>query len=388
MKHLSLICASALILAGACSEPDPDVRPSGAEEAPVAVGFRLEAAIDTSASVEPMTRATAYVDWLRNKSMALILKKIESRWIVDDTQTIRLDPDSKEDELKLTGDLPPCSFGFEMRPGDYRIVLVVNHEAGTWNTALTPGTVVSDDNDPSIAPPPLLTYYVSNSNINKGYRMLTREVFVAVADFTVPKSGDLHGSGMPPVALDAERRVGKFRLLLKDKNTPQYTFNFQRTAHVFLGIFTSERPFAEGIDALGGMYYSGQGLYELPWCQSTLGDFHVADNGMSYQICHTSATVFSPFIFVDPAQGEQPIEISQIKILGASGGYIYKTDLKFSRTLAASRITGIVFQANDHVYDFSSQLTVGIDEATDEDGVPEDAARLFDPYFEWNAATD
>lgn len=69
---------------------------------------------------------------------------------------------------------------------------------------------------------------------------------------------------MEPVELNAVRRVGKFRFLLKDKPSPQYGLTFQRTAHTFHGVFTSDKPFAEGIDALGGMYYSEPGLYQLP----------------------------------------------------------------------------------------------------------------------------
>lgn len=384
MKNFLVISALTLFLAVGCSKEKPVVRP----ELPVAVHFRMEAAIDTYTSVEPMTRVTAYVCCLWNQCKALILKRNDGRWIVDGTQTILLDAGFGQwDEMQITGNMLPCSFGFEMRPGDYRIVAVINPMAAQWNGTLTPGTVVADEKEPSLRTPPLLTYTVSTHWANAGYRMLTREIFVAVADFTVPKSGDLHGSGMGTVALRAERRVGKFRFLLKDKPSPQYKFTFERTAHTFRGNFTAERPFAEGIDALGGMYYSEEGLRQLPWCMSTLGDYHHANNA-DYQLCQINSTVFSPFLFVDPSQEEQPFEISDISISGASGGFVYRTDRVFSRTLAASKITGIVFQTNDQVIETSPQLTVGIDEATDEKGEPENAARIFDPFFEWNAPTD
>ena len=380
--------ALALFLAGGCSEERPGACPAAAEDRPVAVGFRMEAAIGTDTSVEPMTRATAYVNWLWSDCRALILKKTDSRWIVDGMQTIKLDADTPEShEMKLSGGLPPCSFSFEMRPGDYRIVAVINFISCEWNTALTPGTVVADENDPSLRTPPLMTYSISTHPANTGYRMLMREIFVAVTDFTVPKSGDLHGSGMKAVTLKAERRVGKFRFLLKDKPSPKYGLTFTQTAYTFRGIFTSERPFAEGIDALGGMYYSEPGLYELPWCLTTTGDFHPT-NGTNYLLSQTNSTVFSPFVFADPAQEEQTFGISEIHVAGYSGGPVYRTDRVFSRTLAASRITGIVFQTNDQVDDSSWQLVIGLDEATDETGEPENAAQLFDPFYEWNAATN
>lgn len=162
-----------------------------------------------------------------------------------------------------------------------------------------------------------------------------------MADFPVPKSGDLHSAGVPPVTLRAERRVAKFRVLLKDKPSPVNGFSFDMTAHTVQMLLTSKtEPFAEGIDALGGMYYGDPALYELPCCMSTMGDFH-SSGTERYQMCQTNSTVFSPFVFADPAS-ELPIGILDIDISGASGGYTYKTDQTFARTLAASKISGIV----------------------------------------------
>lgn len=57
-----------------------------------------------------------------------------------------------------------------------------------WNNDLVPGKVVSDETDGSLRTPPLLTYTISTHWMNNGYRQLSREVFVAVADFPVPKA--------------------------------------------------------------------------------------------------------------------------------------------------------------------------------------------------------
>lgn len=254
-----------------------------------------------------------------------------------------------------------------------------------WNNDLVPGKVVSDETDGSLRTPPLLTYTISTHWMNNGYRQLSREVFVAVADFPVPKSGDLHSAGVPPVTLRAERRVAKFRVLLKDKPSPVNGFSFDMTAHTVQMLLTSKtEPFAEGIDALGGMYYGDPALYELPCCMSTMGDFH-SSGTERYQMCQTNSTVFSPFVFADPAS-ELPIGILDIDISGASGGYTYKTDQTFARTLAASKISGIVFETTDTYDDSSSQIRIDVVEATDDAGNPENAAALFDSFFEWNAS--
>lgn len=230
--------------------------------------------------------------------------------------------------------------------------------------------MVADDADDALLTPPLITYPISTHWMNSGYRQLTREVFIAVADFTVPKSGDLHSAGMPAVTLRAERRVAKFRVLLKDKPSPVNAFTFETTAHTVQALFTSQtKPFAEGIDALGNMYYGASGIYELPWCMSTMGDFHTSGAGR-YQMCQTNSTVFSPFLFAGPEAGEIPVKITDIRISGKSGGFSYKTDEVYTRSLACSTIAGIVFEATDIYDDSSSQLLIDVVEAADDAGHP------------------
>ena len=56
------------------------------------------------------------------------------------------------------------------------------------------------------------------------------------------------------------------------------------------------------------------------------------------------------------------------------------------RTLAASKISGIVFETTDTYDDSSSQIRIDVVEATDDAGNPENAAALFDSFFEWNAS--
>lgn len=388
MKKFSILFVSVLLLSGGCSDLEP-VAPSEATEPAVEVGFRLEA-VDTDTSLQPMTRArTSYKEYFYNLARVLILKKSDTRWIVDATHTIQLDANTALwNDLMITDALPPCTFSFELRPGDYRLVAVLNSRAATWNEELIPGKVVADASDPAFRTPPLLTYMFSTHFMNDGYRMLHREVFVAVADFTVPKSSDLHSAGIPAVALRAERRVGKFRVLLRDQLSPVNKFPFDLTPHKVTMVFKSkEKPFAEGIDALGGMYYSEAGLYELPWCLSTIGIFHKSGT-WTYQLCQSNSTVFSPFVFADPAAGDLPFEVSDIRISGSTEGYLYKANEVFARTLAASKITGIVFRTTD-TYGFeSSRPLIDVVEATDEEGNPERADLLFDPFYEWNAMND
>ena len=72
----------AAFLTGGCSEGEPFGHPSAEREKRVEVTFRLEA-VGTDVSLEPMTRATSYTQWFRNTARLLILKKADTRWIVD-----------------------------------------------------------------------------------------------------------------------------------------------------------------------------------------------------------------------------------------------------------------------------------------------------------------
>lgn len=390
MKRLSLFLALTALLLSSCSEDDVSALRTAGETPAVEVRFDL-ASVSTDMSVVPMTRAAAYTNWISSHGRALLLKKLDGRWIVDRTDTVFLDgkPSRWSSTMRLTADrLPAASFSLEMRPGDYRIVVVLNSQSSSWNRDLVPGTVVADENNPSFRTLPLITYFVVGDGFqNKGYRMLNREVFVAAADFTVPKSGDLHSAGMPAIPLRAERRVGKVRMLVKDKPSPVKGYTFMPTPHFFRMIFTAlDKPFAEGIDAMGGMYYSEEGLYRLPWFMSTMG-FHTSGS-WQYQLCQTNSTAFSPFLFIGPEAGDQPFEIAVTSIAGASDGFTYLTDQVFTRTLAASKTTGIVFQTTDVAEMDYSPYLVHVVEATDDQGNTERAEKLFDAFYEWNAESD
>lgn len=386
MKKYILLFAWSALLAGGCSKDAPMIDPSAEPDTEVAVRFRMKTAVETDTTVEPMTRATNYTNWLNNQFKILILKRVDTRWVVDDTQTFLLDPQTgKYSVLKLSVPQLQCSFALELRQGTYRAVAVINFQSGIWNDDLVQGVTVADDDDLALRTPPLLTYKISDHPANTGYRQLYREVFVAVSDFTVPKSGDLHSTEMPPVELNAERCVGKFRVLLKNRPSPVHTANFNDTSHTIRMLFTAkEKPFPEGIDALGGMYYTEGGTWEMKWTMSTTPQFHPSGS-YSYQMCQTNSTVYAPFLFFDPDAGDLPFEISQIRLTGASGGFTYWTDDVFERTLGASKITGIVFQTNDLSGPPDTQTPIGIDEATDDEGQTENAASLFDSFYEWNA---
>lgn len=380
--------AAALLICG-CSRvetPYPDEDP---QEEAVAVEFALGALpdLETDCGVYPMPAATSYRTWISPKYRYVVIKKVGTRWIMEREGSVVLDSTIPSSEkIKLTQGMPPNSFSLELRPGHYRIVAVVN-SSGVWKAPAL-GTVVDDESDETFLTPPLLTYLISKHSSNFGYHAIYGEVFVATQDFDVPKTGDLHSAGVPPVALNAQRRVGKFRLLLKETDPSTKNYPFNTTDHTAHFVFVSQgKPFPNGIDAMGNAYYDPQdSLQELPWCMSTTSTFFTSDtsDALGYLISETHSTVFTPFLFMDPDASDLSFTVQDTYITGASEGYSYKCDGVFLRTLGVNKTTGIVFRATDKSVPDGSQTCVDIVEATDEKGAPENAAKLFGEFFEWN----
>lgn len=389
MKRFIPILSAVLLFAMGCTE-NADAPSAAGPSDVVAVRFEMGADIATDHQVQPMAVTTSYRNWISPVYQLVVLKKVDTRWIVDDVRTEKLA--SGYSELKLTGALPANSFSLELRPGDYRIVAVLNSNSLLWNGEIRAGTLVADSSVEGFVTPPLATYKISTHPFNAGYRQLSREVFVAVSDFAVPKQEDLHGQPMQPIELTAERRVGKFRLLLKNKVVNK--IGFETTQHqAFMTLRSEGHPFVQGIDALGGSYYGTPEVYEMEWTFNLEGIFHSAapnpdPNPYPYQIMQTNATVFSPYLLADPSVEKLDIEIALEHVSGSSGGYDYIVNGTFPRTLSTSRMFGIVLQPDGRTLGNTSQTLVGAVEAVNEKGVKEDAVSLFDPYFEWNALND
>lgn len=392
MKRFISILTVGLLLATGCSEDSETTALQSRPGDAVTVRFGMRARIETDYNVRPMAvLATTYTNWINKHYQAVVIRKIDSRWILDDIVDVSFPGDGSV--IYPTGnDLPQNDFSLELRPGDYRIVVVINSSALSWNKSLKPGTLVADSSDAGFVTPPLATYKVSSHPFNSGYRQLSREIFVAVSDFAVPKQDDLHAQPMQPIELTAERRVGKFRLLLKNKVVNK--IGFETTQHqAFMTLRSEGHPFVQGIDALGGSYYGTPEVYEMEWTFNLEGIFHSAapnpdPNPYPYQIMQTNATVFSPYLLADPSVEKLDIEIALEHVSGSSGGYDYIVNGTFPRTLSTSRMFGIVLQPDGRTLGNTSQTLVGAVEAVNEKGVKEDAVSLFDPYFEWNALND
>lgn len=328
---------------------------------------------------------------LENACHCLVLKKIDSKWYVDDLLQIPLDKSkSLYTTLTVGSDGTIGSIEMTLRPGYYRILVVTNGWGVEWNPALTCGYLVKDETALQNATPYAFTYPVQKDAhyLNYGYRSLAKEIFTGTYEFEISKTGDLHsapinGNGQ----VNLTRKLSRFRILLKDTPSTDGRPNFNlSTAHYVYPVLkaTGDVPFCDGIDCWGDAYYNRESpTYELPMCISTVEKAKVATNGASYQlILPKNSTYPAVFIFTDETKTEGiPYEISIAKILSNSGGPTYYYDGAIQgHILYPNAIDGLVFQTTDQEKEGPGGLpSIKIEQVPEENAVA-----LFPPFYEVN----
>ena len=377
----------------ACQKDEPVApnNPDKLQDGRVKVRFVPQASLDLETEIHPMkgtTRATEIVRIIAyNTYRCLILKKIDSRWVVDTLVRAFLRPPTastyasqEREESSFTGELPDQGFEVQLRPGDYKAVAVVNHRTTELNESLPPGTVVADESDPNFPVPFLVRYRfeTDSTRIEWGYRLTLREVFAGSQDFTVDKTGDLHTApGGGKVVIPLTRRTAKFRPLLKEyKENPDLNFHTTQYTATYVCHATTDAPFCEGVNALGGPYYSPERLRDLPVYLSISDKWRESPEapGQWYHIPLTNVTTFSIFFFTDP-NVPVPYRIDGMRIQGASGDTPYYFTGSIERTFAYNRIDGVVLTPNGNFLQDSREFELR--EVTDEK-----AAELFPSFYE------
>lgn len=379
-----LLC---ILLVGGCTKTE-EIRPEG-EPMPVTFNLGTDLNIDPSIELRPVTRASQIVAKLDNAYRVVILKNIDSRWILHRVETGKLTA-STQWTLEVSEDFVPNPYRTELTPGRYRIVVILNPRGGKWNNDLRPGDIVADENDPQKVVPAILTYWIQTEQryVNYNERYLSGEIFVGTADFTVSKSETVGQLPDRQVSVPCKRHVARFRILLKDKennglNNAIGTENFVRT------LFTAKegKVFCDGINAMGRPYYDKtkptQSMRVNVTCSSKA---HSSEkNQQDYQMVDSHSNVPSFFWFTDPGV-DVPFDLKLDKITERSQtpAYIRICNGTFPLILKNNAVTGIVFEADGTANEINGDWYLGLQRSYGSDGQPEDPADLFDPFYEWN----
>lgn len=386
MERIYILILSAIFMAG-CTKTE-EIRPDG-DPMPVTFNLGTELGIDQNIELRPVTRAAQTVAKLDNAYRVLILKKIDSRWILHRIEDGLLDTSKDQGkELKVSEGFVPDPYRTELTPGRYRIVTIINPDGAKWNEVLHLGSIVADENDPQKTTPPAITYRIEMSEryVNYGERYLSGEIFVGTADFTVSKSGTIGQSPDRQISVACQRRVARFRILLKNKenngiNNAVNTENYVRT------LFTAKenKVFCDGIDAMGNPYYNkATPTYAMKVNVTCNGNLYESSvNGENYMMINWHSNVPSYFWFTDPAV-DVPFDLKLESITEQAGGPLRFCNEQYPLILKNNAITGIVYEADGTYYEQNDIVHFGLRQSCDGAGQPEDPALLFDPFYEWN----
>lgn len=387
-----LVCIFILLLA--CTERDEtdslinrEIMGKDLVNVSLSLSSLPEMKIEGNTDYRPMgTRASGNVrSIINNMYKCLVIKEIESKWYVDTLLQPTLTNDSRFDKLKVTDDTRFNDLQLTLRPGHYRVLVVLNFQATKWNTALVPGAIVKGETD-TVAHAYTYSFQEDDFYWNLGMRQVRYEVFAGTADFIVNKTSDLHSTpinGNTKVKLT--RKVMQMRYLLKDEPSAKYNLNFsntQYTVYATLKTNQADKFFCDGLDCWGDAYYNHQNpTTELQMCTCLDPNFWKATNGKGYQIISNHVTIYSPFVFTDNST-QVSYRLEDIRVTGQSGDFrfAYPNPIP-GLTLKNNTIQPIVFRTTDLMEDiFAAPDT----EVTLEYLEDESKQSLFDPYYECN----
>ncbi|MCD8182598.1 MAG: hypothetical protein LUE99_05320 [Bacteroides sp.] len=97
--------------------------------------------IDDNTDYCPISsRATENVrSIIANNYKCLVMKEIDTKWYVDTLTNRNLTDASKYSEVKVTDETRFNDLQLTLRPGHYRVLVVLNPLCGKWNADLVPG---------------------------------------------------------------------------------------------------------------------------------------------------------------------------------------------------------------------------------------------------------
>lgn len=372
-----LVCIFILLLA--CTERDEtdsliNRELIGKDEVKVSLSLSSlpELEIEGNTDYRPMgTRAGNNIQSkIYNKYKCLVLKRIGEKWYVDSllnrTLTNIYEAPYEDKTLDITKDFKFNDLQLTLRPGHYRLLVVLNSKAVKWNQNLIPGAVVKNEADTVTH---AYTYALQTSikhYINYNKIQLNREIFAGTAEFTVNKTSDLHSPSISgDTRIPLKRKVMQLRFMLKDYEINTINFrDTQHTIHTFLVPTDPEKPLCDGLDCWGDPYYN----HKTPTMSMELiTDLHdnwrLADNGEQYKIAAYNVTKFSPFIFSDNSK-TIPYQLERIKVLGKAGAgeltYEYPQTIP-DLVLKDNSIQQIMFQVTDNIKEYGDQWLVTLE---------------------------
>lgn len=367
-------------------EDIPQPETTGAEDKiPVSFSLSFPELIAYDNELVPMSRAEADMvkTVIDNSYTAVILKEIDNQWFVD---TVIIDkkiaPDSELKELPLKDTTYYDPIRIDLRPGNYKMGLFLNTDIADLNKELKKGFLVSSTleiNPGKDLPPaffvPITGPFKSFPDPPENTYRIMKEIFAGQTSFTVHKDKELlstKGTNVP-VEIPMERKVSRYRFLLKASSNSSFT----TSAYWLQTKFTAtdkENPFCDGLDVLGGTYYSDTPRTEIFLYNSSYSNIHSsAYDPNGYLLAEpVGSTNFGPYILMD-----KPIDfiITIPEMMGKSDEPTPFCNDVIPGSLKPNSMFTTVFVGGEELDDYTFQVSYEF--------VP-DANSIFPPYYEWN----
>jgi len=416
LQRLIIILLGTMVLfLSSCQQDDEDFGNGiidNSDEVPVKFSFSMGGGMDFATGYEPMRSAIDTRDdsgdmikaGISNTYKVVFVKKIGSRWILEKTLEIMIDPADKfNEEVYDVTDSTAFSFSTDLRPGEYKVTVFTGIASISWNNDLKPGYVVNDENVPNYPVPYACIYRTVSDGygfLNPGHKYLEEEMFAGTTDFTVKRTEDLHSSSLiSPIFLKLNRKVTKLRILLHylPSATDKNFFNSFENGITADVISTNNVTFPIGMDIWSNPYYGpndtitrmkyGVFCWREPQLSSVTGETYL----MSMKKGGTKQ--HSLYYFSDPAK-DIVASLANVEVTASSWvniNFSYREPVP-NILLKYNHINGVVFRPGDDTWvkidKYGNNIDmISMDLEVDSNDKPINAASIFDNYYEYKNDT-
>lgn len=338
----------------------------------VSFSLSIDQGIKNGTEYEPMeTRAGDEKIKIGNTYNYIIVNKTEdNRYVVANIGEANLTPENgKYVLIDVIDSHEYKNFSVLLRPGNYEMIVFTGAYNARINSNIEVGTVLPPRGDSNKLC--AITYSKSEQHENIDKDALSEEIFFGSESFTVEKTDSLRPSTNPKkeleVALNLKRRVSKFRLLLKETESPTadkptfYSLTGETDAVISATMKKKDgTPFASGLDVWGDLWVDPDPTTQLKtfeYCMQLFRTPQQGKDGKFYLIGNKNykVRVYYPYIFSMPGV-ETPISVENVKCSFISGvpSCIYNGTEEF--TLKDNTITGFVLQMKGSYQGFNRLL--------------------------------
>ena len=318
-KYITLLVILAAVFSGCTKDESAGVNDPTLSGDGVTVSFKVGMqGIQTGTEIEPMSRAEEIRTFLLNPYKVVVIKEVESgsggeakkKWVVERVinQKWNSTYSANKQHPIYAGDVFD-NFDLVLRPGTYKMLVVLSTTYAKWNLNIKEGLIVKDEENPDLAPIYAITYGILTSSYYfQPGDMSVDDVFAGITDFEVVKQEELDTPGNTNViTVDAKRMTTSFSVWLK--YTDGGEFDYQTTYGVnrvwYRMTTTDSKGFSRGVNIFGEPYYIEDDPLQLIRTVSEYRkNFILAGNNNSYLLPYVSTAVCSTYLYVDSSRTE------------------------------------------------------------------------------------